>query len=108
MTICEFFKNKFDGHINNPNPVIRISDEVEKGSYEWVKCWADYVCGGAFEGEYLNSGITKEQLKEAVSNKFLKHIEHKNWEAKQRGKTDAYELTAKGLKAFHKYYQGKF
>ena len=112
MTICEFFKNQYDEAIAKgagTKYVCCINQETApKGSWEWVKISADYFFGGAYQPQFEKVGITAEQLNEAKEKGFLKYKYYSNWQARQLGQQDVWQLTNKGLKALYKAYQGQW
>lgn len=112
MTICEFFKNQYDEKIAKGCGVKYVccidQEKKPKGSWEWVKTAADYFFGGAYQPQLIKAGITVEQLKQAKENGFLKYRYYSNWQARQLGQTDVWQLTNKGLKALYKAYEGQW
>ena len=112
MTICEFFKKQYDEAIERgagTKYVCCINQETApKGSWEWVKISADYFFGGAYQPQFEKVGITAEQLNEAKEKGFLKYKYYSNWQARQPGQQDVWQLTSKGLKALYKAYQGQW
>lgn len=114
MKICEFFKQQFDNAKANAKWFAEdskyIVDEMgfEYGSFEWLNAMAKKYFGGSYYYNYVNAGITLEQLKEAKAVGYMKHVYSQCWEARQLNQQDWWGLTKKGLKAFYEAYKGKF
>lgn len=111
MTICEFFHNQFHEAVQKgagTKYVCKISEDIPRNSYEWVKLAADYFFGGAYYPTLLKAGITREQLQKAKESGYLKYQYYNNWQARQLGQTEYWSLTRKGLKALYRAYEGQW
>lgn len=106
MTICEYIRDRYTEYINTPdkNKGMLINPEL-KGTYEYFKLFCEYVCGGGYDYQFKKAGITQEQIDKAMSGKYIKKKSYTNWEARMKGQTTLYLLTAKGMKAMYAYYK---
>ena len=82
--------------------------DYEKGSFEWFKELSKRYFGGGYFYHYEADGITRQQLKEAQEQGFIKYSYYSNWQARQLNQTEYWCLTNKGLKALYKAYQGQW
>lgn len=112
MTICEYFKKQYDEAIEKGAGTTKCccinQKTAPKGSWEWVKIAADYFFGGAYQQQFEKAGITREQLNEAKEKGYMKYKYYSNWQARQLGQTDVWQLTNKGLKILYKSYEGQW
>lgn len=106
MTICEYIREKYNEYIKTPDKskCVLINPEL-KGTYEYFKLFCEYVCGGGYDYQLKNAGITQEQIDEAIENKYIKKKSYTNWEARMKGQTTLYLLTVKGMKTIYNYYK---
>lgn len=107
MKLCEFYKNQFEEarshkHFNADSEC--LAKLFGKGTYKWFKGMAKNYFGGGYVQSYTAAGITREQLREAKEQGFIKYHYTSNWQARQLNQTEWYGLTEKGLKALYKAY----
>lgn len=105
MTICEYIRAEYEKYINTPDKQKGMLILSEKSSYEYVKNFCDYVCGGGWDYQLAKAGITQEQIDKALASKYIKVKHYSNWENRMRGQTTLYLLTAKGIKAMYNHYK---
>ena len=112
MTICEYFKNQYDNAVATGAGTTRVcyidQEKYPRGSWDWVNAAAHNFFGGAYQPRLEKAGITIEQLRKAKEDGFLKYRYYSSWMARQRGETDLWQLTNKGLKALYKAYEGQW
>lgn len=105
MTICEYIRSEYDKYINTPDNKKGMLITVERGTYEYFKLFCEYVCGGGYDYQFEKAGISQSQIDKAVAGKYIKKKNYTNWEARMKGQTTLYLLTAKGMRAIYKYYK---
>lgn len=105
MTICEYIKDKYDEFQNTPNNKKSVIISYDVGTWEYFKAFCEYVCCGGWDYQFLNAGVTKEQLEKAVNDGYMKKNIYSNWANRQRGQTLAYTLTVKGMRAMYRAYK---
>lgn len=118
MTICDAFRNSYlifkAKEIEERAKLERgeysrwqISLNIEVGTKSFVetyfKTWDMF-----WDYELKNMGITYEQLTTACANGFIQKKEWSNWQARQLGQTCGYRITAKGIKALYKAFEGQW
>lgn len=114
MKLCEFFKKQFDNakemakHFEADSKYLVDIYGYEKGSFEWFKELSKHYFGGGYFYHYEADGITRQQLKEAQEQGFIKYSYYSNWQARQLNQTEYWCLINKGLKALYKAYQGQW
>ena len=114
MKLCEFFKKQFDNaketakHFEADSKYLVDIYGYEKGSFEWFKELSKRYFGGGYFYHFEADGITRQQLKEAQEQGFIKYSYYSNWQARQLNQTEYWCLTNKGLKALYKVYQGQW
>jgi hypothetical protein len=111
MTIFEFFKEQYDKAVEEgcgTTKCCAINPEIPKGSFRWVQLASKHFFGGAYQPTFEKCGITLAQLKEAKESGIVKYWYNDNWLARQMNKKDHWSLTAKGLKALYKAYEGQW
>ena len=105
MTICEYIRNEYIKYINTPDKRKSVVINTElKGTFEYFKLFCQYVCGGGWDYQLKNAGITQEQINKALANKYIKKKEYSNWENRMRGQITGDLLTNKGIKTIYNYY----
>ena len=94
MKISDLFLARYNDNRRNYN-----FDGVDF-TYEDIKFAFTFI---AYEQNELLKQVTKEEIEEAVSKKFLIHKEYSNWQARQTNRCHFYSLSAKGIKALIKF-----
>ena len=88
MKLCEFFKKQFDNaketakHFEDDSKYLVEVSGYEKGSFEWFKELSKRYFGGGYFYHYEADGITRQQLKEAQEQGFIKYSYYSNWQAR--------------------------
>lgn len=118
MTICEAFRNSYltfkekeveerAKEAKGERSRWQINLDIEVGTKQFVevffKNWDMF-----WDYELKNMGITNEQLAKACENGFIQKKEWSNWQARQLGQTRGFRITAKGIKALYKAYEGQW
>lgn len=118
MTICEAFRNSYltfkEEEIEERNKAKQglrsrwqINLEIEVGTKQFVetyfKNWDMF-----WDYELKNMGIADDQIRKAVENGYCQKREWSNWTARQLGQTTGYRITAKGIKALYKAFEGQW
>ena len=118
MTLCEAFRNSY---LKFKETEIEERAKVGTGKYAKYQISLDIVVGTKqfvevffknfdmfWDYELNNMGITEEQIKKACENGFCQKKEWTNWQARQLGQTRGYRITAKGIKALYKAFEGQW
>lgn len=111
MTVFEFFKKQYDekrAEGAGDTMYCMINPEIPRGSFHFVRVAAKCFFGGALQQRFEKCGITLSQLKEARESGILKYWYDGSWIARQMGTQNHWSLTAKGLKALYKEYEGQW
>lgn len=101
MKVMDWYMRQFIEYEAMPDKDKPIIIKVPYGTYEYVKLYFQYGCEGGYDYQFKGVGISLDDLKEAVEKKLMKHREYSSWEARQRGMTDYYSITIKGIKAIY-------
>lgn len=99
MTTFEFYKSLFDKATgaNGGRVYFKLKDQT----YKTVKQAMDECFGAAYSFELRNAGVDLKEVEMLVEQKVLKHKHYDNWKDRQKGTTDLYSLTAKGIKQWY-------
>ena len=118
MTLCEAFRNSY---LKFKETEIEERAKVGTGKYAKYQISLDIAVGTKqfvevffknwdmfWDYELNNMGITDKQIKKACENGFCQKKEWTNWQARQLGQTRGYRITAKGIKALYKAFEGQW
>lgn len=102
MTVFEYFKDLYDFATGAKDGKVRF--KLADTSYKTVKYAMDEAFGATWDFKMKEAGVDMEELKSLVDQKIVGHKHYGNWRDRQRGTTDLYFLTAKGMKMWYKTY----
>ena len=102
MTVFEYFKDLYDFATGAKDGIVRF--KLADTSYKTVKYAMDEGFGATYDFKMKKAGVDMTEVQELVDQKILGHKYYGNWRDRQRGTTDLYYLTAKGMKKWYKVY----
>lgn len=102
MTTFEFFKNLYDDATGANGGKVKF--KLADTTYKTVKEAMDEYFGAAYDFQMKKAGVDMAEVQELVEQKIVGHKYYGNWRDRQRGTTDLYFLTAKGMRQWYKMY----
>lgn len=102
ITTFEFFKNLYDvaTGANGGKASFKLMDTT----YKTVKEAMNDYFGAAYDFQMKKAGVDMAEVQELVEQKLVGHKHYSNWSDRQKGTTDLYFLTAKGMRQWYKMY----